>query len=97
MRTLAQLRAYLADSGPEDLPVWPFFSMVDRRKIMHRDIIEEAAASDADFLESCLPNASEVERMGVQRNPILEFSASGTASRAYVALWSEVLARLGTR
>jgi cellulose biosynthesis protein BcsQ len=90
-RTLAQLDAVLDGSGPRLLP---FFSMVDRRRRVHREVIEQLRSERADVLETTIPLSAEVERMGVQREPLAVFGRRGRATVAYQALWDEVRRRL---
>ncbi|MEL7061447.1 MAG: AAA family ATPase [Acidobacteriota bacterium] len=94
LRTLHQLLRHLDKKGPSDLPVWPFFSMVDRRKRLHREILMQAADDDG-YLKSAIPYASDVERMGVERRPVATFAPLSPATGAYHALWNEVAARAG--
>ncbi len=101
MRTLEQLDAHLSRKGPKSLRVLPFMCMVDRRKKLHRMAKEMATASAAEFdhcepfLQAEIPYSSQVERMGLERTPVTVFSPRSAASRAYAALWHEVVARLG--
>lgn len=92
LRTLDQLLGHLRKKGPSDLPVWPFFSMVDRRKRLHLEILEQAAEQD-EFLQASIPNASAIERMGVERRPVAAYDR-GLAVQAYTDLWDEIAARL---
>ncbi|MEM6794760.1 MAG: AAA family ATPase, partial [Acidobacteriota bacterium] len=62
LRTLEQLRAHLDRSGLAEMSVWPFFSMVDRRKKLHLEAMEGAPESEGDFLSHMIPSASEIER-----------------------------------
>ena len=41
-----------------------------------------------------IPNASALERMGVERAPIATYAPNSPAAIAYRHLWSDVLARL---
>ena len=86
-RTLAQLDGVLR-SGPGLLA---FFSMVDRRRRLHRDVIEELRASRHDVLEATIPLSADVERMGSQRAVL---GPRGRAALAYAALWEEIRGRL---
>mgnify|MGYP006055516913 CR=1 FL=1 len=47
-----------------------------------------------DLLETVIPAASDVERMGVHRLPVGAFAGSSRAATAYASLWSEVADRL---
>jgi len=94
MRTLDQLREHLAKEGLDELAVWPFFSMVDRRKKMHRDFMADVSSDEAYF-KSVIPNASQVERMGIERNPVPVFAGGTLAAKSYLNLWGEVEERFG--
>jgi cellulose biosynthesis protein BcsQ len=90
LRTVDQLRAFLAGEIPKPPDVLPFFSMADRRKRLHRDVMEALPGA----AETAIPNASAVERMGLDRAPLVVLSPGAPAARAYAALWAEVAARL---
>jgi chromosome partitioning protein len=90
-RTLDQLQGLLASGGPR---VLAFFSMVDRRKALHRDVMATLSAEYAGMLTTVIPMAADVERMGSRRTAITDFAPRGAAGRAYAALWGEVRARL---
>lgn len=100
IRTLQQLDDHLRSKGPKSLRVLPFMCMVDRRKKLHRTAKEMATACAAEFahcepfLETEIPYSSQVERMGLERTPVTVFSPRSAASRAYGALWDEVMGRL---
>ncbi|MGI8800704.1 MAG: ParA family protein [Solirubrobacteraceae bacterium] len=90
MRTFPQLERVVR-GGPE---VLAFFSMVDGRKRMHREVMAAMAREHAGLLATVIPAASDVERMGLHRSAVAEFAPRGRAARAYEALWDEVLGRL---
>jgi len=92
-RTLDQLIDFLdaQDSPPELLP---HFTMVDRRKKLHLDQLESLRAARPAFLNTTIPAASVVERMGVERAPVATFAPRTTAAAAYHDLWAEVATRL---
>lgn len=97
LRTLEQLQGHLESEGLGELPLWPFFSQVDRRKKLHLEVIEQGLASEStDYLESQIPSASEIERMGVEREPVAAFAPSSVGARAFLTLWSEVERRLAS-
>jgi chromosome partitioning protein len=87
-RTFDQLHD-VVDAGTD---VLAFFSMVDRRKRLHREVMEQLAGS---VLDTAIPTAADVERMGQHRTVIAEFAPRSRAARAYEALWREVRERLG--
>lgn len=94
LRTLAQLQDYLRNDVSKTLPVWPFFTMVDRRKRLHRTLVTAGGRIVDGVLGSVVPNSSDVEKMGEQRNPLPCYAAASVAGRAYAGLWQEVRQRL---
>ena len=72
----------------------PFFSMVDSRKRMHRDLMESFAAQRPEMLRTVVPLAADVERMGQARAPLEEFAPRGAAASAFRELWKEIRERL---
>jgi cellulose biosynthesis protein BcsQ len=92
-RTFAQLRDVLAHSSSAP-QVLGFFSMVDGRKRLHHEVMEQLAAEYDDVLSTAIPAAADVERMGSRRSPIAEFASHGRAAIAYDALWREVRERI---
>jgi chromosome partitioning protein len=92
-RTLTQLVDFLADQ--EAAPkVWPVLSMVDRRRKLHRELVDSLATEWPDLRHTVVPSAAVVERMGVERAPVGTFAPATAAARAYRSLWREVGASL---
>ncbi len=91
LRTLQQLTDFLKQNNQQhSLAVRPFFSMADRRKRMHQELMESLPVDFPGFLDSAIPYASDVERMGQHRAPIGYFSPGSKAHQAYRELWGEV-------
>ncbi len=90
-RTLEQLHNFIAANHPQfQVRVLPFFSMADQRKRMHQELIASLPQQYPDMLETIIPCASGVERMGSRRAPVGHFSPSSKAFKAYQALWEEL-------
>jgi chromosome partitioning protein len=70
--------------------IYTFFSMVDRRKKMHRELMEMVTKQFNGALGILIPLLSQIERMGVERKPVAEFSPGSPASKAYENLWSKI-------
>jgi len=97
LRTLGQLSDHLAKHGPRKLRVLPFYSMVDRRKSMHSEIVARPAESAPfPFLDAAIPYSSRVEQMGPHRAPLGAFDPGCPAARAYGKLWDEAMSRVGS-
>jgi chromosome partitioning protein len=94
VRMLAQLRDFVAGEGWTDLMLLPFFSMVDRRRSLHHDVMASTREQFPTMLATEVPYWSEIERMSLRRAPIPAFAPSSPAAQIYVALWAEIAARL---
>ena len=94
MRTLDQLARHLRKKGPRELAVLPFFSMVDRRRTMHREIADGDPDGPFRFLKAAIPYSSTVEKMGGHRMPLEAYAPRSRAAKAYRALWAEVRERV---
>ncbi len=94
-RTLHQLSMFLAtqDHPPALLP---YFSMVDGRKRLHRDVMAELRAEWPALLVTQIPSASTIERMGPERAPVGVYAPSSLAAKTFGQLWAEIAARLRT-
>ena len=93
LRTLEQLKKFIEDNGLKNLALIPFFSMADRRKKMHRDIMENFIESHPEILNTAIPYASDIERMGLERMPLGGFIKKSHSTDAYNKLWQEILMR----
>jgi cellulose biosynthesis protein BcsQ len=90
LRTLYQLLHFCEGRKYRNLTVLPFFSMVDRRKILHRDMVEDPPRMHCRLLANSIPYASEVEQMGVRRAALETYAHGSRAAQAYRALWAEL-------
>ena len=90
VRTLDQLTEFVAGFQGRRPDVLAFFSMVDRRKKLHREIVEELSAKRDGVAQTPIPAAAIIENMSVERSPVSSFAPSSAAAKAYEALWAEV-------
>lgn len=94
-RTFEQLEAFFRAN---DLPLKKlhgFFSMVQGVKSLHGETIEEMKkAHKKRLMKAQVPFASEVERMGVHRAPVMATAPASAAARSYQALHDEVTDRI---
>jgi cellulose biosynthesis protein BcsQ len=85
-----QLTEFVAGFNGHRPEVRAFFSMVDRRKKLHQEIIHTLSAERTVVAHTTIPSLSLIERMSVERAPVTAFAPSSQAARAYRALWSEL-------
>jgi chromosome partitioning protein len=95
VRTLDQLTGFIANFDGKKPRVLAFFSMIDRRKRMHREIAEELPAGRADVARTVIPAASAIERMSLQRAPVTASAPRSQVARLYRELWQEAQDRIG--
>jgi cellulose biosynthesis protein BcsQ len=70
VRMLVQLQEFVAAEGWTDVKLLPFFSMVDRRKSLHHEVIASTRAEVPALLATEVPYSSEIERMTQRRAPL---------------------------
>ena len=95
IRTWDQLARFIEKSACDSLEMMPFFSMVDRRKNLHREVTETLPERCSDMLNAHIPYASDIERMGIERAPLCSYAGKSRSAKAYQLLWDEIKRRLG--
>ena len=71
----------------------PFFSMVDRRRRLHRDMITQFARNHPELISRYIPYSSDIERMGLRRAPIHEYGQATPGAQAFSNLWTSLTTR----
>jgi len=99
-RTLDQLEQFLISDKirhpnrrGRDPDVLAFFTMVDRRRKLHGEVISELASVRPEVLVTEVPASTVFEQMGVRRAPVEFFAPRSQAAVAYRSLWEEVNGR----
>jgi chromosome partitioning protein len=93
VRTLDQLTEFISGFDGHKPAVLAFFSMIDRRKRLHREISEQLPTQRDDLAATAIPALSIIEQMSVQRAPVSAFAPRSAAARSYAALWAEAAQR----
>jgi chromosome partitioning protein len=96
LRTFDQLNEFLAGFDGRAPRVLGFYSMVDGRKRMHREVVAapQPAAGRATIAKTAIPALAIIERMGEVRAPVTASAPRSVAAMSYADLWSEVRATL---
>jgi chromosome partitioning protein len=95
VRTLEQLSGFVGEFKGHRPEIFAFFSMVDRRKKLHREITGKLAAERGDVAQTIIPSLTVIESMSVWRSPVAVIAPGSAAAKAYRALWAELRAREG--
>ena len=90
LRTFEQLIRFVADSQGSRPEVVGFFSMADRRKRMHRDVIDAIPRGGTRVADTVIPALSIIEQMAERRAPVPAFAPTSRAALCYEQLWAEV-------
>ena len=90
VRTYRQLLDFCQKNKYADNRIYAFYSMVDRHKKMHKELMAVIAGEFNGILQSPIPYLAQIEKMGICRAPVAEFSPESVASRSYQNLWHKV-------
>ena len=83
-RALGDVARYLMKDGGQHAPILPVYSMVDRRRSLHRKALDEQPEWPA------IPMASAIEQMTVRRKPLGAFAPASPPARDFAALWTRI-------
>lgn len=90
VRTFDQLAAFVADLNGAKPVLRGYFSMLDRRRKLHREILSSLPTERSQMSAVAIPSASAVEQMAVRRSPVVAFAPHSPAAQAFKELWREV-------
>ena len=81
---MGEVARYLVERGGAHAPILPVYSMVDRRRSLHRKALDEHPGWPA------IPMASMIEQMTVRRKPLGSFAPNSPPAKDFAALWTTV-------
>jgi cellulose biosynthesis protein BcsQ len=91
--SLQQLYRFLEEIGESRSKIMVFFSMVEKRKKMHWELMRQLVKKKG-VLPSLIPYLADIEKMGLYRQPVSAALPNSTASAAYSDLWQEITKRI---
>lgn len=94
-RTFEQLLEFYKSAKLKRKMLLPFFSMVEQRKRLHRDVRGSMRKGYKRFLRSEIPYSVDVENMGISREPVLATLPHSPSAEAFSVLWRELNASAG--
>jgi len=89
IRSFETVEQYFKDNDLDLSRLKCFFSMVDHRKNLHHETMQEFY-KDKLFFKNYIPYLSDVEKMGTHQQPLFEFANSSYAAQCYRDLWHEI-------
>ena len=90
LRTYRQLLDFCKKNKYAVNKIYTFFSMVDRHKKMHKELMAAMAREFDGILLSPIPYLAHIEKMGIHREPVAAFAPRSVASKSYFNLWHQV-------
>ncbi|MBI1759356.1 MAG: ParA family protein [Actinobacteria bacterium] len=90
VRTFDQLIEFVAGLPGRRPRVFAFWSMVDRRKRGHRELLDRLPRERAEVSEVSVPALAVVEQMANHRAPVAVYAPRSPAAQAYQRLWAEL-------
>ncbi len=89
IRSFEKVMEYFKENDLDKTKVKCFFSMVDHRKNLHHETMQQFY-KEKIFFKSYLPYLSDVEKMGIHQQPIFEYANNSYAAQCYRDLWKEI-------
>ncbi len=94
-RTFEQLVAFFKDNKLPVQKLHGFYSMVQGVKKLHLETMQAmTAAFKRRIMRAQIPFASDIERMGIHREPVMATAPGSVAAKAYQALSREIINRV---
>ena len=90
VRTHRQLLSFCKKKKYDVEKIYTFFSMVDRHKKMHLELMQRVVREFNGVLKSLIPYLAQIEKMGIYREPVAVSSPGSVASKSYQNLWDKV-------
>ena len=87
-RAFALVAEEIRRHSPAHPPILPVFSMIDRRRALHRE------AQDANPNWPMIPLASAVEQCAVRQQPVGVFAPASAAAKGFQQLWTAIERKL---
>ncbi|VUD40295.1 Sporulation initiation inhibitor protein Soj [Thalassocella blandensis] len=90
VRALTQVSEFFEGKKSAPKSIVGFFNMVDMRRTLHKQTLENAKYLPVPVLETYIPMDSAAEYMSQKREPLTRYANLGRASLAYRKMWKEV-------
>ena len=90
-RTFEQLLEFFKNNHYDKKKIRPFFSMAQSNNKLHKQTIKDMERRYPKFLKSIIGFSTEIERMGIHREPVLAYTAKNCSAQAYRTLFNEIV------
>ncbi len=91
VRMLEELRDYIKENISEPPKLRAFFTMMDGRKNMHKEIFEQLCVKRKTVIfPVAVPYSSVTEKMGLRQAPLNTYAATSRPAVAYQEIWDSL-------
>ena len=87
-RALKDVQQFLDTKGKKHAPLLPLYTMVDRRRTIHKETLAKHKKWPV------IPMSSAIERMTKLKRPVGDFAPRSTAAQAYAKIWRGIEKKL---
>lgn len=94
-RTLNQVNEFFEKNDYDGSKLAPFLSMVNVRAKLHKQTAMNLRENHKNLLKGYIPQCAAIEKMGVQKRPVLTYGRSHIGGKSYLFMWEEIRKRLG--
>ena len=95
--TFEQLLSFFDKNGYKKKKIRPFFSMAQSKNKLHHQTIKDLEKRHPVFMKSIIGFSTEIERMGVHREPVLAYTEKKGAAHSYRTLFNEIVKILASK
>jgi len=88
--TFEKLMDFFKEMELKKSRVYTFFSMVEKRKKMHNEMMQKLSSKKKRFLKTVIPYSADVEKMGLYRAPLVSYNRRSVAATGFKNLWQEI-------
>ena len=87
--SFTKLLDFFKESGIDRRKLFVVFSMVEQKKKIHRDMIRHFKGRKR-ILNTSIPYVTDIEKMGLYRQPVPAYRPDSKAGKIYAELWREI-------
>ena len=88
--TYEKLMKFVKKNEIKSSNIYTFFSMVEKRKSLHQEVIITMSAEVKNVLKTQIPYRSDIEKMGIHREPVPATHPNSPSALIYLDLWNEI-------
>ena len=90
VRTYEQLCRFFRQAAYDPGRLFPFFSMVEKRKLMHQQFLMDPKLKKKRRMRTVIPYLSDIEKMGIYRQPLTYYQPTSKGAESFRSLWNEI-------